>query len=646
MKKLILIISLLIAFTMLKAQPPGIFSFTIVRDSMCLSDSCVTIIMSDTLPNTLWVRNFIAALGLQNYTFQNGLTEISGTVTLGGLMINSIIIDGDENYDFTFLDLNAFNVNEISDGMNFVSEGGLRLEGNGGIFISPWDTDVPQYEFEFSSGDALFQDYRSTATGIEYFADYSADFTDRSLVDKGYVDGTFVSGPGGSSGEFQYNNAGTFDGGPLSTDGTNITMTYVSPPIVSSWILDPTYSDPFYYQFTNSTQSALFRLRENRFEITASNSSQYSQFYFGTPIWGNMVLKTQVNTGAHWETRFYQPATLKPALLNRIYAGTDTTNTFFHLLDTAGFYVGFNRDPYNLAIAPQFVFDRDELKINYDALSYYNWIAGNNPRIRHNLFTPFFNGLNFEQDSIRFQIKNYLGITNKYSLELDARNYTSASDLFDLDLKNNLWTYRQRFFNNTTTGGWFMEFERSDLGGSRTWGLRLDTTGYAIEFDGSQTYDFQKDTGVIDNPIAVTGNFYQENPHWSAYRSTDLTITATQNVWYYISGLTVKDVGGDFVNYAGDSIQLPSGSYQLNGAVTLSGSNNELWEIALMKNGAPEEPSQTPYTGNSTRLVCALPVYFDSDGNDWFAVKIRNTSDNDDPTIHKASFIITTVHLP
>lgn len=59
------------------------------------------------------------------------------------------------------------------------------------------------------SGVGVFTDSRTTATGIEYAADYSANFTSRSLADKAYVDSVLAA-----------NDAMIFQGG-LDASGVN-----------------------------------------------------------------------------------------------------------------------------------------------------------------------------------------------------------------------------------------------------------------------------------------------------------------------------------------------------------------------------------------------------------------------------------------
>jgi hypothetical protein len=86
-----------------------------------------------------------------------------------------------------------------------------------------------------TGGSLTFTDNRSTTIGVEYAADYSTDFTDRSLVDKAYVDsvaqgliihdpvevGTLDSLQNTFGTTFTYNN-GTVGVGSTLTSDTNI----------------------------------------------------------------------------------------------------------------------------------------------------------------------------------------------------------------------------------------------------------------------------------------------------------------------------------------------------------------------------------------------------------------------------------------
>lgn len=83
-----------------------------------------------------------------------------------------------------------------NDGWIYVETGSAYFEDDGGQLaihsLSEKDlsigTNNMRFEFNNSSTTTRFRDTRDTPLGIEYEADYSANFTNRSLVDKAYVD--------------------------------------------------------------------------------------------------------------------------------------------------------------------------------------------------------------------------------------------------------------------------------------------------------------------------------------------------------------------------------------------------------------------------------------------------------------------------
>lgn len=78
------------------------------------------------------------------------------------------------------------------------------------------DVDSAAWWFRFNTGSATFIDSRQTQIGIEYGSNYHGTYTNRSLVDKEYVDSLVDDvGSGSAAGldrQLQFNNAGVFDG--------------------------------------------------------------------------------------------------------------------------------------------------------------------------------------------------------------------------------------------------------------------------------------------------------------------------------------------------------------------------------------------------------------------------------------------------
>ncbi|MBS1506030.1 MAG: hypothetical protein JSS79_05230 [Bacteroidetes bacterium] len=144
------------------------------------------------------------------YTASNGLTMVGSTdVQLGGTLTGDIALDGSVNFSLGY----TTNLNTIglyaADAITIqsLSTGAVHLQGGGGSYI---DTGSSSYGMTINNvianlqiqglGGSLFigsdtassiyfNDTRTgtNQSGIEYGSDYSANYTDRSLVDKAFV---------------------------------------------------------------------------------------------------------------------------------------------------------------------------------------------------------------------------------------------------------------------------------------------------------------------------------------------------------------------------------------------------------------------------------------------------------------------------
>lgn len=115
------------------------------------------------LATQTWVLNQNYTSG---YTFQNGLTNTSGTVELGGSIIKDTTLSGSGSETLLFNFLTGFTIDDVND---------ILIDFDGTFTIT---------------------DSNGIPKGVQYFADYSTNYTLRSLVDKEYVDTTndYVSG--------------------------------------------------------------------------------------------------------------------------------------------------------------------------------------------------------------------------------------------------------------------------------------------------------------------------------------------------------------------------------------------------------------------------------------------------------------------
>lgn len=252
--------------------------------------------------------------------------------------------------------------------------------------------------------------------------------------------------------------------------------------------------------------------------------------------------------------------------------------------------------------------------------------------------------------NIIYALQNLNPIYNKLtvngSLNVTGNIYKNNNPIDLWTLNNSRLTYQ--IYNDFEGDSAFTIFDNP--GGLNV--IKINTLDQTIVFDDAEQGDYQVGINTrtpaytldVNGTTNISGDLIVELPHVSVFRKTDLTISATQNIWYKITGFTTKDVG--LMTVIGDSIQLTkAGHYLINYSASFSGLNNEIWEIGIFKNGALEDPSQLRYTSSSDVGNANCPVSVSSDGNDWISFKIRNTVDNDDPTIKRFSGIISTIHL-
>lgn len=124
----------------------------------------------------------------------NGLTANGQIVELGGALTKDTTISG-TTHDFT---LNVSDITlQATGSINILDTGGnnVDIETDGGTIdiIGNNGVSVEQTKLTIGPTQMLITDSRGTAVGLQYNADYSANFTARSLIDKAYADAV-VSG--------------------------------------------------------------------------------------------------------------------------------------------------------------------------------------------------------------------------------------------------------------------------------------------------------------------------------------------------------------------------------------------------------------------------------------------------------------------
>ena len=151
-----------------------------------------------TAPNTYYTKSQINVftgtsvpiLGSSVTGVTNGITKLnSHNIVLGGNLTQNTLITGNT---FNFgIGANALNL-YASNGINIcdTSNIGININTNSGnVNLRGYNSlNVEKTKMSFSDTLVSFTDNRTTTTGLEYHADYSAGYSSRSLVDKGYVD--------------------------------------------------------------------------------------------------------------------------------------------------------------------------------------------------------------------------------------------------------------------------------------------------------------------------------------------------------------------------------------------------------------------------------------------------------------------------
>jgi hypothetical protein len=111
----------------------------------------------------------------------NGLSINSDVVELGGTLTKNTTVEMAGN-DFVLADSSGSGNIDLA-----VNDGSISLGGNtASLTVS--DSGSIDMTFDSSLSPSVITDESGTPTGLQYAADYSASFVDRSLVDKQYVD--------------------------------------------------------------------------------------------------------------------------------------------------------------------------------------------------------------------------------------------------------------------------------------------------------------------------------------------------------------------------------------------------------------------------------------------------------------------------
>lgn len=221
--------------------------------------------------------------GVPAYTFSNGITNDTGNITLGGSISGVQNIDASSG-NFSF----STTYGNYSDRL-FISDGGINLQTtdntlgsdaflsatNGYVLLQATTASNHSNNFTVAPGAAA-QWYSQDLLPINYYADYSANFTARSLIDKGYADGHYSSiTPAWSS----------ITGKPTTLSGYGITDAY------------PLTGNPSGFLTTSSAASTYLPLTGGTLSSTLTLPSEVINGVAGT----TRDLQWRTNNALRWD---------------------------------------------------------------------------------------------------------------------------------------------------------------------------------------------------------------------------------------------------------------------------------------------------------------------------------------------------------
>ncbi len=144
-------------------------------------------------------------------TASNGLNKVGPDIKLGGSLSQYTVVDKNDN-GVLFTGLGTFGV-RYGTGTTYP-----HLDIGFHSFELGYHTASDDVSFGVSMGGKMTMTDTRHLTGIEYAADYSANYTNRSLVDKEYVDNAILSGTNNI-----YNSDGTLTGNrTVSLNGNDL----------------------------------------------------------------------------------------------------------------------------------------------------------------------------------------------------------------------------------------------------------------------------------------------------------------------------------------------------------------------------------------------------------------------------------------
>lgn len=147
--------------------------------------------------------------------------------------------------------------------------------------------------------------------------------------------------------------------------------------------------------------------------------------------------------------------------------------------------------------------------------------------------------------------------------------------------------------------------------------------------------------------LTVTGNISEYIT--AGFADSTVTIAMTQNNYFHVSSPThtlyTQDVAASSgnISWVGDSVQVATtNNYKVSWYLSISGNLLDSYHISIFVNNVEQNgkgEANQDMTNNDTHAACGTAILHLTTG-DWIKLKIKNTANNNDATIHAGGFLV------
>lgn len=403
-----------------------------------------------------------------------------------------------------------------------------------------------------------------------------------------------VSSAGGSSGDIQYNNSGTLDGAPMTTDGTDITLSNILKLDTLSANQNTVIEslNRMNFKSANNTSNLVY-IDSNHVYLTNSNLlGGTSSFNLSGSYNGNSTFSGTLRDNANTYSTSFQ-------WLPSQYTNTIKTTT---------------QDKYSRHIM--------YASTLYHELSCYDQ-TGYKTSIEMRPTTPY------------------------YTLNLyNQNNTTTNKNEIYLDTTSIKFSYAGSQYAKFSPDGMLVD---TIIFGDDTKLYSFDTIDLKTAVE-SETFDYVTTGKVItdtiqSNDLYMTGDISYDKRHAFLYYNSDYAPDITQNVYLKVNPtfLVVED---SHITFAGDSLTIEdNGDYVSSFTFVISGGNGDDFTIQFRLNGTSVKETRQSTGGAGDYNTVILWWYFNglTTGDD-ISIWITNTNSSGDATLSNMTWYTSKEH--